>query len=54
LLEGDIILAVDGKQVKKIGDLRKAIEEGIDRGYVELEVVRGASRFRVRTRILVE
>jgi serine protease Do len=54
LLEGDIILAADGKQVKKIGDLRKAIEEGIDRGYVELEVMRGSNIFRVRPRILVE
>jgi len=54
LLEGDIILAVDGKLVKKIGDLRKGIEEGIDRGYVELEVMRGSDVFRVRTRILVE
>jgi S1-C subfamily serine protease len=54
LLEGDIILAVDGKLVKKIGDLRKAIEEGIDRGYVELEVMRGSDIFRVRTRILID
>jgi S1-C subfamily serine protease len=54
LLEGDIILAVDGKLAKRIGDLRKAIEEGIDRGYVELEVMRGSGIFRVRTRILVD
>jgi len=54
LLEGDIILSVEGKPARKVGDLRKAIEENIDKGYVELEVVRGASRFRVRTRILVE
>ena len=54
LLEGDIILAVDGKLAKRIGDLRKAIEESIDRGYVELEVMRGSGIFRVRTRILVD
>jgi S1-C subfamily serine protease len=54
LLEGDIILAVDGKLAKRIGDLRKAIEESIDRGHVELEVMRGSGIFRVRTRILVD
>jgi S1-C subfamily serine protease len=54
LLEGDIILSAEGKLTRKVGDLRRAIEENIDKGHVELEVVRGASRFRVRTRILVE
>jgi S1-C subfamily serine protease len=54
LWEGDIIVSANNKPTRRVGDLRAAIEESVDRGFVELEVVRGRERFKVRSRIIVE
>ncbi|MEM1696357.1 MAG: PDZ domain-containing protein, partial [Desulfurococcaceae archaeon] len=54
LAEGDIIVSANGIPTRKVSDLREAIEQSIDRGFVELDVVRGRSRFRVRVEIVVE
>ncbi|MEZ0393792.1 MAG: trypsin-like peptidase domain-containing protein [Desulfurococcaceae archaeon] len=52
--EGDVLLAADGRQLRRTSDLREAIEEGLQRGFVELEVLRGGSRRRVEVEIAVE
>lgn len=52
--EGDIIIKAGGKPVKSVRDLRLAIEDSIDKGYVELEVVRKRTRFVVEVPIAVE
>ncbi|MEM4557423.1 MAG: trypsin-like peptidase domain-containing protein [Desulfurococcaceae archaeon] len=54
LAEGDIIVSANGIPTRKVSDLREAIEQSIDRGFVELDIVRGRSRFRVRVGIVVE
>jgi S1-C subfamily serine protease len=54
LLEGDIIVGANGKPVRRVGELREAIEKSIDRGYVELEVVRGRHTFTRRVEVAVE
>jgi S1-C subfamily serine protease len=54
LWEGDIVVSANNKPTRRVGDLRAAIEESVDRGFVELEVVRGRDRFKVRSRIIVE
>ncbi|MGC8982877.1 MAG: S1C family serine protease [Desulfurococcaceae archaeon] len=54
LLEGDIIVRANGKPVRRVGELREAIEKSIDRGYVELEVVRGRHTFTRRVEVAVE
>ena len=54
LWEGDIIVSANNKPTRRVGDLRAVIEESVDRGFVELEVVRGRERFKVRSRIIVE
>jgi S1-C subfamily serine protease len=52
--EGDIIIKAGGKPVKSVRDLRLAIEDSIDKGYVELEIVRKRTRFVVEVPIAVE
>jgi len=52
--EGDIIVGVDGRSVKKPSELREAVELAIDKGYVTLKVVRGGYRFEVDVPVIVE
>lgn len=52
--EGDVIVKANGKSVKSVKDLRIAIEESIDKGYVELELYRGRSIIKLEVPIMIE
>jgi len=54
LLEGDIIISANDKTTRKTSDLRSVIEDSIDKRYVELEVVRGSKRFKLKTGIIIQ
>jgi len=54
LREGDVIVRANDKKVKSVKDLRTAIEDSIDRGYVELEIYRGRSLIKIEVPIVVE
>jgi len=41
--EGDVIVKAGGRRVKSVRELREAIEDSIERGCVNLEIVRGRS-----------
>jgi hypothetical protein len=38
----------------RVRDLREAIEDSVDRGYVDLEIVRGGKVIEVRVPVLVQ
>jgi len=50
---GDIIVEAGGSRVRKPSDLKNAVEDSASSGVVELVVVRGSSRFRVRVPVVV-
>jgi S1-C subfamily serine protease len=52
--EGDVIVKANEKLIKNVKDLRVAIEEGIDKGYVELEVYRGRMLLKLKVPIVIE
>lgn len=54
IAEGDIIVVANGKPVKRTSELREAIEESIDKGYVVLEIQRGSKRRTIEVEIVVE
>lgn len=54
LYEGDVIVRVNGKPVRKTKELREAIEDNIDRGFVELEIARRGKKFSINVPIAVE
>ncbi len=51
---GDIIVEANGEKVTRISDLRKAVENSIDRGYVELKIVRDKTTYRLKVPIAIE
>ena len=51
---GDVILRAGGKEISTPSELRNAIEDSIDRGVIELEIVRRGSKRIVETPILIE
>lgn len=54
LAEGDVIAEADGRPLSRVSDLRAALEDDLERGYVELTVLRGSRRLRARVGIAVE
>ncbi len=54
LREGDVIVKAGGRSVKRVRDLREAIEDSVDQGCVELEVLRGYSRIEECVPVVVE
>lgn len=54
ILEGDIIIAANGRAVRRTSELREVIEDSIDRGFVELEIIRDRSRFTAHVKIIVD
>ncbi|MET1160118.1 MAG: trypsin-like peptidase domain-containing protein [Thermoprotei archaeon] len=52
--EGDIIVEASGKHIEKIRDLKNTIEDNIETGYIDLVIIRGQYRYRVRVPIVVE
>jgi len=51
---GDVILRAGGREIATPGDLRKAVEDSIDRGFVELELYRRGYVWAVEVPVLVE
>ena len=43
-----------GREVGRVKDLREAIEDSVDRGYIDLEIVRGGKLVEVRVPIVVQ
>ncbi len=54
LREGDVIIKATGKRIKNVRELREAIEDSVDKGCVELEILRGRSRIEDCIPIIVE
>jgi serine protease Do len=54
LREGDVIVKARGRRVKSVRELREAIEDSIDQGCVELEVLRGHTRIEDCIPVVVE
>jgi len=52
--EGDVIVRAGGREVRRVKDLREAIEDSVDRGYIDLEIVRGGKLVEVRVPIVVQ
>lgn len=52
--EGDVIIRAGSREVKKIRDLREAIEDSIDKGVIDLEVVRDGKRLLIEVPIIVQ
>lgn len=52
--EYDVIVSANGKPVRKPSELKEAIEDSIDRGYVTISVVRGRRTFDIDVEIIVE
>ncbi len=52
--QGDIIVSVNNLKVSKPRDLRRAVEDSIDKGDVTLEILRKEKRHTVKVPIMVE
>ncbi|MEM3837364.1 MAG: trypsin-like peptidase domain-containing protein, partial [Fervidicoccaceae archaeon] len=54
LREGDVILKANGRVVRKVSNLREAIEDSVERGRVKIEIKRGEIVFETDVDIIVE
>ncbi len=54
IARGDIIVKVNGREISSPRELRIAVEESIERGYVELEIIRGGRRYSVEVPIAIQ
>ncbi len=52
--EGDIVVRAGSRDVRRVRDLREAIEDSVDRGYVDVEIVRGGRRIALEVPVIVE
>jgi S1-C subfamily serine protease len=52
--EGDIIIEAQGHPVRKVGDLRKILEESIEKGVVRLRIMRDYKDFSLEVPMAVE
>lgn len=52
--EGDVIVSVNGKPVRKTSELREAVEDSIEQGSIHVEIVRAGRRIEVDVPIVVE
>ncbi len=52
--EGDVIVRAGSREVKRIRDLREAIEDNIDKGVIDLEVVRDGRRLSIQVPIMIQ
>jgi S1-C subfamily serine protease len=52
--EGDIIIEAMGHSVRKVGDLRKILEEYMERGMIRLKIIRDYKVFNLEVPIAVE
>ncbi|MEM0030838.1 MAG: trypsin-like peptidase domain-containing protein [Desulfurococcaceae archaeon] len=54
IIEGDIIISANGRKVRRTSELREAIEESIDKGYVILEIMRERRILELDVEVIVE
>jgi len=52
--EGDVIVSVNGRPVRKTSELREAVEDSIEQGSIRVEIVRAGRRIEVDVPIVVE
>jgi len=52
--EGDVIVSVNGRPVRKTSELREAVEDSIEQGSIHVEIVRAGRRIEVDVPIVVE
>ncbi|MDW8082782.1 MAG: trypsin-like peptidase domain-containing protein [Sulfolobales archaeon] len=52
--EGDVIIRAGRREVKRVRDLREAIEDNIEKGYIDLEIVRGGKRVVLEVPIMIQ
>jgi S1-C subfamily serine protease len=53
ITRGDIIVKANGREISSPRELRMIVEESIDRGYIELEIVRGSKKYSVEVPIAI-
>lgn len=51
---GDVIVKANGKEISSPRELRMAVEESIEKGYVELEIIRGSRRYSIEVPLAVQ
>lgn len=51
---GDIIVRANGREISSPRELRIAVEESVEKGYIELEIIRGGRRYRVEVPVAVQ
>lgn len=54
LRQSDIIVEVDGSEIKSSKDLRKAAERAIERGYIKVKVIRGYRELHLEVPLIIE
>ncbi|MEM1638917.1 MAG: trypsin-like peptidase domain-containing protein [Desulfurococcaceae archaeon] len=54
IIEGDIIISANGRKVRRTSELREAVEESIDKGYVILEIMRERRILELDVEVIVE
>lgn len=54
LRPSDIIVEVDGTPIKTSKELRRLTEKGIEKGYIEVKIIRGSREFRVEVPLIIE
>ncbi|MCS7108987.1 MAG: trypsin-like peptidase domain-containing protein [Sulfolobales archaeon] len=54
LRQSDIIVEVDGNEIRSSKDLRKAAEKAIEKGYIKVKIVRGYKEFYVEIPLIIE
>lgn len=54
LAPGDVIVEAGGRELRGVSDLRSVLEERLDKGEVELTIVRGGRRSKVRVGIALQ
>lgn len=52
--EYDVIVSANGKPVRKPSELKEAIEDSIEKGYVTISIVRGRRKFDADVEIVIE
>lgn len=54
LRQSDIIVEVDGNEIKSSKDLRKAAEKAIEKGHIKVKVIRGYREFYLEVPLIIE
>ncbi len=54
LREGDIIISINNVELDKASKLKEVIEDSIDKGYVNLKIIRNSEAYNVKVPILIE